>query len=125
MELFYEFFLYVSVNRSISNNEILLLKTVQKQNSNNMTTLNQRLNIQTNIKLNRLYRQFEQLISELNKRELPQDILLSINQDIESLNKLSDTDKKLKKELQKKLSSIIALIESCSYFRKTLLNIKI
>ena len=73
--------------------------------------LEEKDNIVENAKLKRIYLQFEELLKELRKRELPQNIVESINLEIEDTNSTSHADKKLKKILKQKQTKIIKLLE--------------
>ena len=64
-----------------------------------------------NIKLNRIYRQFQEILKELRKRELPEKIVELINPKIEDLNSTSYTDKELIKLFKKKQKIILELLE--------------
>jgi hypothetical protein len=63
------------------------------------------------IRLNRIHVQFQELLKELTKRELPDKIVELINQNIEELNSTSFVDNKLKKLLKQKMTKILALLE--------------
>lgn len=71
------------------------------------------------------YDQFQKLILEIRKRELPMDLTTVINNKIDSLNQLSDANKSLKTEIQKTQSKIIGLLAQklkivpINYYRKT------
>jgi len=73
--------------------------------------LNKRPNIEQNIKLHRTYLQFEKLITELRKKELPTEILSTINTYINVVNSISNSEKELRKQLKKSRSGILKLIE--------------
>jgi len=64
-----------------------------------------------NPKLEKAYFQFERLLDELTKKELPDEIVNSINDEIEALNSIAESGKILKKEIRKRQSGIIRLIE--------------
>lgn len=70
-----------------------------------------RPSIEINDKLNKAYIQLIKLIEELNKRELSDEVVGDINNYVEGLNAIPDTDKKLRSELRKKQSKIIHLVE--------------
>ncbi len=53
-----------------------------------LTELNPRPGIEEDAKLHRVFAQFEKLISELDKRELPENIVTTINQYINDINAL-------------------------------------
>ncbi|MCX6226570.1 MAG: hypothetical protein NTV01_17780 [Bacteroidia bacterium] len=73
--------------------------------------LNQRPGIDENAKLEETYFQFEKLLSELRKRELPEGLVLSINKDIEDLKSISSSRDELRKTIRKKQTRIIKLLE--------------
>jgi hypothetical protein len=73
--------------------------------------LNQRPGIDKNFKLVEAYLQFEKLLAELRKRELPVGIVVSINRDIEELNSISGSENELRKVIRKKKARIISLLE--------------
>ena len=70
-----------------------------------------RVNIDHNKKLKNAYSQFGELLNELNKKELPYEILSSINIGIEEINSFSESEKRLRKLMRKTQSRIIKLIE--------------
>ena len=74
--------------------------------------LKERQDIADNIKLSRAYVQLGGLLTALRKRELPDKIVESINQDIEALNAIPIADVELRKWVKKKQSKIIKLIEN-------------
>ena len=63
--------------------------------------LNKRPNIEQNIKLKRVFIQFEKLIFELKTKEIPEEIVIFINKNIEEINSFSTSDKELKKQIKK------------------------
>lgn len=73
--------------------------------------LKEKGSISDNIKLNRIYRQFQEILKELRKRELPEKIVELINPKIEDLNSTSYTDKELIKLFKKKQKIILELLE--------------
>jgi len=73
--------------------------------------LNKRSGIENDKKLTNKYKFFEKLISELNKKEIPSEVVNSINQSIEDVNSFSGSNKDLLKLFRKKQSDIIKLIE--------------
>ena len=62
-------------------------------------------------KLTRKFNDFEKLINELKKREVPPEIVNSVNQDIEEINSFVGSNRDLLKQLRKKQSGIVKLIE--------------
>lgn len=62
-------------------------------------------------KLNKRYIYFKKIINELNKNEIPSEIVSSVNQDIDKINYSSDSNKKLSKQLRKSQMRILNLVE--------------
>jgi hypothetical protein len=62
-------------------------------------------------KLNSAFIQFEELLKELRKKEIPEDLVSSINDGVESINSIAGTDKELRKHLKKMQGSVLKLIE--------------
>lgn len=81
-------------------------------------------NISDNIKLSRIYGQLGDLLDELKKKELPLNIIESVNQDIEELNSSTLAGNELIKLVKQKQTKIIKLIEkelkitTKNYYRK-------
>lgn len=96
-----------------------------------INVLNKSPNIEQNIKLNRRFLQFEKLVSELKKIEIPDGIVNSINKNIEVVNSISNSDKELRKQIKKAQSGILKLIEkelklvTKNHYRNTWLGIGI
>ena len=71
------------------------------------------------------FSQFDNLLTELKKRELPEDIASTINIEIDKINDVTDLDKKLRKQIRSSQTSIIRLLEkqlklvTRSYYRST------
>lgn len=76
-----------------------------------MNIIELRQRIPENPKLNTSYIQFEKLLQELRKKQLPPPIIALVNQDVESINSIPDTGDKLKKALKHAQTKIIKLIE--------------
>lgn len=76
-----------------------------------MNIIELRQRIPENPKLNTSYIQFEKLLQELRKKQLPPPIITLVNQDVESINSISDTGDELKKALKHAQTKIIKLIE--------------
>jgi hypothetical protein len=70
-----------------------------------------RSEIEQNSKLNAAYSQLKNLLSELRKREVPTEILNSINQEIDKLNGFSGSDKELLNQVRKTQSLILSLVK--------------
>jgi len=64
-----------------------------------------------NVKLKRNYEQFQKLLSELRKKELPRDIIEFVNTNINDINAGTEEDKILRKLLKQKETLIIKLLE--------------
>ena len=62
-------------------------------------------------KLNEIYTQFTKLLIELEKRELADEIVVSINQDIDEINSMTTIKKELRKQIKLRLQRIIKLLE--------------
>jgi hypothetical protein len=73
--------------------------------------LKKRPGINHNKKLISVYAQFDKLLMELRKKELPEEIVKSINNEIDQINSASDSEQKLRKQMIKTQSSILKLIE--------------
>ncbi|MCL2007281.1 MAG: hypothetical protein FWG77_04275 [Treponema sp.] len=73
--------------------------------------LKEREDISGNVKLNRTYLQFGELLRLLRLRELPSNIIETLNQDIEEVNSTSLIDKHLRKLIRKKQLKILNLLE--------------
>jgi len=67
--------------------------------------------ISENVKLNKIYLRFLDLLNELRKKELPIKITEIINQDVNELNSTSVEEKRLKNLFKKKQEKIIQLLE--------------
>lgn len=61
-------------------------------------------------KLDLEYSQFEKLLNDLNKRELPAVISSTINNNIEEINSFAGTDKELRKRIHKIQSQLIQIL---------------
>jgi hypothetical protein len=70
-----------------------------------------RPNIENDKKLLVNYQNFENLLSELEQKEIPSEIKNFINQEIEAINSFSGTDAELSKKIRKTLSGILKRIE--------------
>ncbi len=73
--------------------------------------LKKRPSIDQNKKLISAYAQFDKLLMELKKKELPDEIVISINNGIDQINSISDSEKELRKQINMTQSSILKLIE--------------
>lgn len=70
-----------------------------------------RLNINQLKKTTSAYDQFGNLLAELRKKELPEEIVLTINNEIDKINSISDSKKRFRKQIRKTLSTILNLVE--------------
>ncbi|HZH69617.1 MAG TPA: hypothetical protein VFD80_04115 [Flavobacteriaceae bacterium] len=73
--------------------------------------LNQKPGIDTNVKLKEAYVQFESLLFELRKKDLPEGLVRSVNQDIEALNSTSISGEAMRKIIKKTQTKMIKLLE--------------
>ena len=67
--------------------------------------------IEQNKKLGNAFEQFENLLSKLRKRELPEEIIININNKIEQINSFPESEKELKKTVNRTRTDIIKLLE--------------
>lgn len=77
----------------------------------NITAITKREAITNNEKLNRIAAQFNELVKELNRRNLPENTVSSINRDIEELNSDRIAGHDLKRLILRKQAKICRLIE--------------
>lgn len=88
-------------------------------------------NISEIIKSDKLYIQFEKLIFELNKRDLPNLLVDTLNQEIEEINASIISEKGWKNTIKKKQFKILRLLEKelkivpINYYRNVWLAIGI
>lgn len=73
--------------------------------------LKQRPDLKGNDKLESAYIQFGKLISELNARELPDEVALAINTEIEDINTTTDQGRHLRNHIRQNQTRIIKLVE--------------
>lgn len=91
--------------------------------------LNKREISGSNKKLIAAFEQFYKLLTELKKRKLPEDIVATINREIEKINGFIDSDKNLTKQLRKSQTDILRLLEKklkmvpINYYRNTWLTL--
>lgn len=71
------------------------------------------LNITENhdTKLQETYSQFNQLIFELRKKELPEDLIIRLNGEIEEIYLRDNSEKNLRKDIKKTQASILKTLE--------------
>ena len=77
----------------------------------NIIELKDRQNLSDDSKLSRIYIQFGELLNQLRKKNLPQNIIVVVNQDIEELNTTSFTGNDFRKLIKQKQTKIIKLLE--------------
>ena len=77
----------------------------------NIIEIKERQNISDDIKLSRIYNQLGELLKELREKELPPEVIKSINQDIEELNFTILTGIELRRLVKQKQTKIIKLVE--------------
>ncbi|HPI19196.1 MAG TPA: hypothetical protein PKY56_02395 [Candidatus Kapabacteria bacterium] len=73
--------------------------------------LNQKPDIENDVKLKKVYIQFEKLLFELRKKDLPDGLVTSINDDIEELNSTSASGDELRKVIKKIQAKMIKILE--------------
>ena len=77
----------------------------------NIIELTERADISENAKLGEIYAQFQELLKELRKKELPQKIIEFVNHVIDNINSTSLTGSALGKLLKEEQTKIIKLLE--------------
>jgi len=77
----------------------------------NITEPKERSDISEDVKLSRIYTQFQKLIKELKERELPDKIIETVNKEIEDLNTTSFIGKELRNLTKQKQTKILGLLE--------------
>jgi hypothetical protein len=82
-----------------------------KANQMKITELHPKPNLDKNIKLKPTYLQFEKLLIELQNKELPDGIVVSINKDIDTLNSFKGSGDELRKLITKKQTGILKVLE--------------
>lgn len=68
-------------------------------------------NLENNKRLNRIYTQFDQLLAELRTKNLSQDIVAYINNNLVQINTAIGTEKQLLRKLRSTQSSILKHLE--------------
>ncbi len=76
-----------------------------------INNLKKRPGIEEVKKLDNLYSDFEQLIIELNKRELPQPVVEFVNLNIDEVNSFEGENKLLLKYMRKRIDVILKYLE--------------
>ena len=69
-------------------------------------------NFANNKKLNKIYVDFVKLFDEVNKHEIPEDIIKEINTEIEKINSFSGKDKKFLKVFVKSQLKTLRILEA-------------
>lgn len=77
----------------------------------NTIELKERQDISSNKELNRVYIQLEELLKELNKKQLPDAVVEQINQTVEEINTTSYTGNELMKLVKQKQTTIVTQVE--------------
>tara|TARA_B100000809_G_C15090234_1_gene512927 strand:+ start:675 stop:1139 length:465 start_codon:yes stop_codon:yes gene_type:complete len=73
--------------------------------------LNKRPEIIANKKVLKVYTQLDRLLSELKKKELSNEIISAINNEIEHVNAVSDSGNTLRKQVRKSQRDVVKLLE--------------
>ena len=77
----------------------------------NIIELKERQNFSADTKTNRIYIQLGELLNQLRKRNLPENIIDSVNKDIEVVNAASLIGNDFRKLVKQKQNKIIKLLE--------------
>ena len=77
----------------------------------NIIELKERESISENAKADRVFSLFRKVIEELKKKDLPREIIESVNQDIDEINSTSLTDRNLRKFVRQKQAKILKRFE--------------
>ena len=77
----------------------------------NIIELKERDAISGNAKTNQVFSLFRKVIEELKKKDLPREIIESVNQDIDEINSTSLTDRNLRKFVRQKQAKILKRFE--------------
>jgi hypothetical protein len=77
----------------------------------NITELKERNDISENVKLNRLYTQFQKLLKELKERELPEKIIETINKETEDINSTYHIGKDLRELIIRKQTKVLNFLK--------------
>jgi len=73
--------------------------------------LRQRQDLGEGTKAKKAYSQLEKLLDKLSDKDLPDSAIIPINSDIDELNAISDSGKELRKQVKKKETKIVNLLE--------------
>lgn len=77
----------------------------------NIKELVNRPDLEKNQKLTNAYLQFNKLLLELTKRELPDELVEAINTEVDTLNSATGAEKQFKKQLKRSQTAILKRIE--------------
>jgi len=75
-----------------------------------ITKIQKRASIIQHNKLEKAYQKMQALIAALNKKDIPEDISKKINQEIEGINRSTETDKKLVQAINKSYKAILKIV---------------
>ena len=84
---------------------------MKKQKNMNIKELKNREDFSNDDKLNRIYSQFGELLNELKKKELSQDVYKLINESVDILNLSTFNGTQLTKLLKQKQTAILKQVE--------------
>ena len=73
--------------------------------------LRQRKDLGKDTKVNKAYSQLEKLLSLLSNKDLPEQVVVSINSDVDELNAHDSNGKALRKQVKKKQAKIVSMLE--------------
>ena len=73
--------------------------------------LHKRSDLDQNAKLKRKFHQFDTLINELKKKDIPAELVIDINDQIEKVNAISSSDKILKSQIRKSQLQVLKKVE--------------
>lgn len=76
-----------------------------------INALKQPLNLHENAKSKKVFLQFEKLLIELRKKELPDETVTAINKDVEEINSIIDSGKKYRNRIRRKQTRMIQTLE--------------
>ena len=76
-----------------------------------INSLHERPDLENKEKLKKRFLQFDMLMNELRKREVPDQLIQFINMEIQSINEIKDSDGALKRQLRKSQIQILKKIE--------------
>lgn len=73
--------------------------------------LRQRNDLGEDTKVKKTYSQLDKLLGLLSEKDLPDQVVASINSDLDELNALESSGKELRKQVKKKQAKIVSLLE--------------